>query len=205
MGTVSTGGAWLPSELTLHINAKEMVAILYALRSFVDKLENLHIRVLSDNTTAVSVVNKMGTMRSPDCNTVAQYIWQFCKIHNLWIICAHIPGAENVESDFELRKEYRQAEWMLSKKYFDQAIARFNFMPTLDCFASRINCQIAKYVSFRPDPYASYINAFSINWQDFKCYIFPLFSVIGRVLQKIRVDQATALCVFPHWPTRGGL
>ena len=75
-------------------------------------------------------------------------------------------------------------------------------MPNLDCFASRINCQIDKYVSFRPDPYASYINAFSINWQDFKCYIFPPFSVIGRVLQKICVDQATALCVFPHWPTQ---
>ena len=71
MGTVSTGGAWLPSELTLHINVKAMIAILYALRSFVDKLENLHICVLSDNTTAVSVVNKMGTMRSPECNTVA--------------------------------------------------------------------------------------------------------------------------------------
>ena len=74
MGTVSTGGAWLPSELTLHINM-EMIAILYALRCFDDKLKNLHIRVLSDNTTAVPVVNKMGTMWSPECTTVAQHIW----------------------------------------------------------------------------------------------------------------------------------
>ena len=74
MGTVSTRGAWLPSEFTLHINVKEMIAILYALRSFVDKLENLHIRVLSDNTTSVTVVNKMGTMWSPECNTVAQHM-----------------------------------------------------------------------------------------------------------------------------------
>ena len=55
------GGAWLPTEFDLHINVKEMIAIYYGLRSFLEHIQGLHIRVLSDNTTAVSVVNNMGT------------------------------------------------------------------------------------------------------------------------------------------------
>lgn len=43
---------------------------------------------------------------------------------------------------------------------------------------------------FEPDPHASYLDVFSLNWQDFTCYIFPPFSLIGKVLQKIR----NALC-----------
>ena len=35
-----------------------------------------------------------------------------------------------------------------------------------------------------------------------KPYIFPPFNLIGRILQKIRVDQTIALCVFPKWPSQ---
>ena len=86
---------------------------------------------------------------------------------------------------------------MLNRKYYLQAIEKFKFIPNLDCLASHTNCQIEKYVSLKPDSYASFINAFSINWQDFNFYVFPLFSVIGRLLQKICADKAMALCVFP--------
>ena len=202
MGNVSTGGAWLSGEISVHINVKEMIAIYYGLRSFIHNVTNVHVRVLTDNTTAVSVINNMGTTRSPECNIIAQKIWKFCKQHNTWITCAHIPGVENVQSDYESRKEYRQAEWMLNRDYYLQAIEKFEFEPDLDCFASRINCQTKMYASFKPDPYASFINAFSINWQDYKCYLFPPFSVIAQALQKLRVDKATALCVLPHWPTQ---
>ena len=44
-----------------------------------------------------------------------------------------------------------------------------------------------------------HVDAFTVNWHKFKHYIFPPFNLIGRILQKIRVDQTTALCVFPEW------
>ncbi len=91
---------------------------------------------------------------------------------------------------------------MLNRKHYSKAVEAFNFTPDIDCFASRINCQHKCYVSFRPDPYASFVDAFSINWTQHNCYVFPPFSMIGRVLQKIRIDKATVLCVFPHWPTQ---
>ena len=199
---MSTGGAWSPHEKDLHINCKEMLAIYFSLRSFCAHFHGLHIRVLSDNTTAISVLNKMGTVRSQQWNLIAQTVWQFCRDNKIWITCAHIPGKLNTEADTESRKEYKQAEWMLNSDIFEKAVQRFNFIPDLDCFASRINSQIPRYVSRMPDPYASFIDSFSINWSHFKCYIFPPFSLISRVLQKLRVDRATALCVFPRWTTQ---
>ena len=62
MENVSTGGAWTASEFEIH-NIKGMIAILYGLQSFVDKLFGKHVRVQCDNTTAVSVINNMGTTR----------------------------------------------------------------------------------------------------------------------------------------------
>ena len=120
----------------------------------------------------------------------------------MYITCAHIPGIDNVVADLESRREYKQGEWMLNKHIFHRAIAHFHFQPDIDCFASHGNAQLETYVSRQLDPYAAHIDAFSINWARYNPYLFPPFSLINRVLQKIRVDQATALCVVPRWTTQ---
>ena len=53
MGDVSTGGTWLPDEKLMHINVLELKEILLALKSFV-KTSQKHIKVMSDNTTALT-------------------------------------------------------------------------------------------------------------------------------------------------------
>ena len=202
LGTMPIGGMWTADQMDIHINVKEMLAILYALRSFVDILRGQHTRVLCDNTTAVFVLNKMGTTKSRECNDLAKSIWEFCKENDMFITCAHIAGKENVVADLASRREYKQAEWMLNKAIFQQAVRHFGFKPDIDCFATRANAQLETYVSRQSDPYATHIDAFSINWGKFNAYLFPPFSLINRVLQKIRIDQATALCVFPRWTTQ---
>ena len=91
---------------------------------------------------------------------------------------------------------------MLNEVLFEKAVHQFSFTPDIDCFASRVNTQSKIYASRRPDPYATHINGFSINWCQFNAYLFPPFSVIFKVLQKIRIDQAVVLGVFPRWPTQ---
>ena len=179
-----------------------MLAVYYAVHSFQALLTGKHIRVLCDNTTAVSIVNKMGTTHNAHCNSIARDIWHFCSQNDIWLTCTYIPGLENVSADRMSRKDYTQAEWMLTPKYFNLAIKRFKFIPNLDCFATRLNTHLPRYVSYYPDPYAFAIDAFSLNWQNYKCYLFPPFSLISRVLQKIRVDKVVALCIFPEWPTQ---
>ena len=47
--------------------------------------------------------------------------------------------------------------------------------PTIDLFASRINYQIDRYISWKLDPKALAIDAFSINWNTEFYYIFPFY------------------------------
>ena len=73
---------------------------------------------------------------------------------------------------------------------------------TIDLIASRTNCQVSKYIYWRLDPGAVAIDAFTINWNSLQFWCFPPFSLIPRVIKKIREDQATGLLVVPNWPTQ---
>ena len=75
-------------------------------------------------------------------------------------------------------------------------------MPDIDCFANRINTQLSKYISYRPDPNAYHVDAFSVSWKHFRCYLFPPFILIGRVLQKVQMENIVAMIVVPDWPSQ---
>ena len=91
---------------------------------------------------------------------------------------------------------------MLSKYYFRRL--GYTFMtPDIDLFASRLNFQIKQYCAWQPDPGAVAIDSFTLDWSEFNCvYVFPPFSVVGKALQKIETDRATAIVVVPDWPTQ---
>lgn len=82
------------------------------------------------------------------------------------------------------------------------AINKFKFTPEIDLFASRLNKQFTKYCSYRPDPEAAYIDAFSISWNNLKFYCFPPFSCILQTVQQVRQEHATGILVIPNWPTQ---
>ena len=76
------------------------------------------------------------------------------------------------------------------------------FVPDIDLFASRLNFQTKVYVSWSPDPGAWAVDAFSFCWKDFKPYIFPPFSLLGRVLLKLQKEEVSdAIIIAPWWPT----
>ena len=49
-----------------------------------------------DNTSAVGMINKMGSSKSEICNVSVFEVWQFCIKNNIWLTAAHIPGCKNV-------------------------------------------------------------------------------------------------------------
>ena len=76
------------------------------------------------------------------------------------------------------------------------------FVPNIDSFASRLNFQTSVYVSWCPDPGAWAVDAFSFCWREFKPYIFPPFSLLGRILMKLKMEEVSdALVIAPWWPT----
>ena len=144
----------------------------------------------------------MGSSHSETCNSIAYDILQFAISKNIWISASHIPGKLNVEADKESRKHETQTEWKLCRQAFEKAIQFFNVAPNIDLFASRLNYQIKPFVSYRPDPGALCINAFQMLWSPFFFYAFPPFSIMGKVLQKVVMDEAEGIVIVPDWPNQ---
>lgn len=195
------GGRWSIEESENHINVLELMAILFALKALVDRLENKHVKVLSDSTTAVCYVNNMGGIKSDKCDAVSRDIWFLCMSKGIWISCAHIPGVEN-EADTPSRQFKDNIEWELKNEVFEKICCIWK-KPDVDLFASRLNNKLPVYCSWRPDPGASYIDAFTTDWGKFDySYIFPPFSVLARCVRKIQTDKVKAVIIAPLWPTQ---
>ncbi len=186
LGETSSGGRWSPAESTQHINYLELLAALFALRLFHSTIQGKHVKLMIDNTTAVAVINNMGTCHSRDCHSVARQIWQFCANNNIWLTAAHIPGSQNVLADRESRHfQSQDKEWKLNSISLQNALDALKFQPEIDLFASRLNTQFALYCSYRPDPEATFVDAFSTSWADLKFYCFPPFSCLLQAVKKV--------------------
>ena len=116
---------------------------------------------------------------------------------------AHIPGKQNPVADFESQRNQREAEWRLNKAALQNAPSRLNIQPDIDLFASRINYLSPKYASYRLEPEAFAIDAFSLQWSKLDFYAVPPFSVIPAVLSKIEREEALGVVVLPDWPVQG--
>ena len=200
MNNVHTGGRWGAGECNNHINYLELLACFLALKSFCKEKSGIHVKIMMDSTTAVSYVNNMGGITSLKLDKLAKSIWLWCKQRNIWLTACHIPGKVN-EADFKSRKFDDQLEWMLDPSVFHEISNRFG-KPNIDLFASRLNRQIAVYCSWKPDPKAIFVDAFSIDWNVYYGYLNPPFSLLGRCVQKIREDGAECIVVAPVWPTQ---
>ena len=197
-----SNGHWSEEEQSLHINVKELTAAWFALKALAFEVRDKHIRLMLDNTTAVACVNNMGTNHSLLCDTVVRQIWGFCIERELWVSAAYIPGKLNVEADSESRKINLDAEWKLNTSLLKQATDILNYQPEIDLFATRLNCQYEKFVSYRPDPEAFRVDAFSMNWAELTWYAFPPFCLIPRVLRKISREKTTGVLAVPYWPSQ---
>ena len=67
-----TSGHWDSAEAALSINALELKAELFALQVFASDKCSLHVRLMMDNTTAVTRIYKMGTRYSNTCDRVTK-------------------------------------------------------------------------------------------------------------------------------------
>lgn len=187
------GGQWHQTEANMHINYLELKAIEFGLRIFAKN--NMHVQIMCDNTTAISYINKMGGIQSVDCDELSRSIWLWCKSRNILVSAAFIPGRDNKVADEKSRKFSDNTEWMLNTSIF-QAIVKAWYTPDVDLFASRINKQLNRYVSWKPDPFAEKIDVFTFRWNKGSYFIFPPFSVISKTLQKMHKDNATGILIF---------
>ncbi|KYM94552.1 hypothetical protein ALC62_14809 [Cyphomyrmex costatus] len=200
-GKSRTHGFWSPEEKQKHINFLELLAVFHALRCFASDLRNGNILLRVDNSTALSYINRMGSIKFPTLSNLARQIWMWCADRDLFVYASYIPSAQNIEADAESRVISEESEWALNQGYFSEIEAYFGPFD-VDLFATSINAKCTCFVSWLPDPLAFAVDAFSICWSGLYFYAFPPFILILRVLRKIISDKAEGVIVVPWWPAQ---
>ena len=198
---VPTQPLWTTEEQSKHIHELELLAVTFALKVFAPQLSEKHVKIFSDNTTAVFYINAKGGTKSPACNDITSEIWSWCIENKTWLTAAHIPGVQNTDADRESRIFNERTEWQLNPAVFSQ-IQTLWITSETDLFATRANRQLAMFASWKPDPEATYIDAFTFDSSKHKFYCFLPFSLISRCLRKVEMDQAEGTLIAPIWPTQ---
>ncbi|KAJ8980208.1 hypothetical protein NQ317_002221 [Molorchus minor] len=197
----STHGWWTTLDKKEHINVLELRAIFYGLRCFVGKT-NTNVLVRTDNTTALSYINRMGSVQHTHLNTLARKIWQWCEKREIRVFASYISSSDNWMADKESRTLSTDTEWSLSHHYFDKIVEKFG-CPDIDIFATSINTKCERYISWKRDPYAITTDAFTVCWNKEYFYAFPPFALVLRSIQKIINEKAEGILVSSTSPMEG--
>lgn len=178
----------------------EILAVFHALRSFASHLLGCDILLRVDNSTALSHINRMESIKFPHLSGLAREMW--CWYRDIFIYASYIPSVQNIEADAESRVISVKTEWSLDQSYFDR-IASFFGPFEIDLFASSINTKCPCFVCWLPDPLSWIaVDAFSLDWSKFFFYAFPPFILILKVIRKIITDRAEEVVVVAG-PTNG--
>ena len=97
---------------------------------------------------------------------------------NIELSASHIPGKEYELADIESRRNEITTEWKLDENIFIEINKHYSILPKIDLFASRINYQLKPFDSFRSEPEAITIDAFTFHWKIYcEFYSSPPFCI----------------------------
>uniref|UniRef100_A0ABD2WJK2 Tyr recombinase domain-containing protein n=2 Tax=Trichogramma kaykai TaxID=54128 RepID=A0ABD2WJK2_9HYME len=184
-------GFWDDQEKNQHINFLELQAAYLVLKEFSKFDKNCQILIRIDNLVAISYINKMGGIKYDYLNEITRKIWIWCMKRNIWLFAEYVASKEN-PADKDSRIKNADTEWELSNEAFNQIVRKLG-KPDMDLFASNENKKCSNFCSWQRDPQAYVINAFTTNWSRWFWYAFPPFSLIAKVLKKIREEQCTGI------------
>ena len=169
---------------------------------FLPSLQGLAVSVFCDNSTAVSYLRKEGGTRSPFLNSLAQEILRWTESHSIRLLPQFIPGSLNVLADSLSRPhQLPHTEWSLHPEVF-RSLSRL-WPVQIDLFATSANRQCCLFFSPFRDPLAAGTDAFLHCWDGLQAYAFPPWSILPKVLAKLRVSPGLELTLIaPYWPQR---
>ena len=200
LGDLHLSGLWSPLCSKFSINQRELLAILFAIRGFLPHLRGQTVAVYSDNSTALAYLRKQGGTRSSSLNEVAQVLLRLCEDQSVRLLPQFIPGHLNVLADsLSRRSQVLGSEWTLCHPAFTDLLRRWP--ATIDLFATAMTRRLPVYFSPMFDPMSAGTDAMLQSWDSLQAYAFPPFSLLPRVLAKVRSFRNLELTlVAPFWP-----
>ncbi len=121
----AASGLWTGPRLLWHINCLELWAVHLALRQFRPLLLGKHVLVRTDNTAAVSYINRLGGIRSHRMSQLARHLllWSHTQFKSLRAVL--IPGQLNRAADALSRQLTFPGEWRLHPEMIRLIWSRF--------------------------------------------------------------------------------
>ena len=203
MGDSKISGTWTLTDRKLHINCLEFKAVTFALQHWAPLLQGRQVMVATDNSTVVSYINKQGGTRSSTLLRLTVDLFLWLESRGIIVRARHIPGCLNVIADHLSRPNQPiLTEWSLHPEIVSR-IFRVWGTPEVDKFATLSKSQLPRFMSPVPEPRALAVDALSQDWQGKSMYMFPLFPLLDKVMQKLRSTQvAEVILVAPWWPSQ---
>ena len=202
LGHHTASALWSRVEVPLSINAKELLAVRRGLLHFQSSLVGKTVSVFCDNSTVVAYLRKEGGTRSPFLNSLAQGILRWSESLAIRLAPQFILGSLNVLADTLSRPhQLPHTEWPLNQDMF-RSLSHL-WPVQINLFATSENRQCSIFFSPFWDPLAAGTDEFLRSWDGLQAYAFPPWSIIPRVLAKLRESRGTELTlVAPYWPQR---
>ena len=210
MGDSQISGTWTRTDRKLHINCLELNAVVSALKHWAQVLQGHQVMIATDNSTVVSYtdnstvvsyINKQGGTHSPTllCLTVELLLW--LEAQNIIVRARHIPGCLNVIADhLSHPNQPISTEWSLHPKIVKRIFGLWG-TPKVDMLVTMSNSHLPWFMSPIPEPQALAVDALSQDWQGRSMYMFPLFPLLKKVIQKLRsIQTAEVILIAPWWP-----
>ena len=182
----------------------ELLAVKLALLTYLKDQTRKIIHLQIDNMTALSYLVKMGGgggTRNQELIQISKEIWDFLLSRQITITAEYLPSSLNVIADWESRNHVDPSDWMLDPQVFVRLV-EVRGLPEMDLFASCLNHQLEKYISWRPDPNSVGTDALQHRWDNLYCYAFPPFCLVAKILKKVAQEGAVLLLVTPTWQTQ---
>ncbi|XP_040264037.1 uncharacterized protein LOC120979380 [Bufo bufo] len=114
---ITTGGGWSEIETGFHINALELLAGSFAIKSFTRDTARSCIQLRMDNVSAVRYINGMGGTRSTILSRLAKDFWDYCLFKELVVLAEYLPGVHNIHADWSSRHLSDSSDWQLDPEH----------------------------------------------------------------------------------------
>ena len=204
-------GVWEGEFRDWHINRLELRAVQLTLVHFQERLRGSSVLIRADNTTTCAYINRQGGTRSPDLCLQSWQLFLWAIQYRVELRAAYLPGLHNVHADSlsrqgHLQRRQResrldQREWSLKTEVVQAVFLRLG-EPQIDLFATFQNKQCPVFCALEQGHGVFCTDGLTVDWRRIYGYAFPPFSLIHRVLAKLRLEEATILLIAPRWPGR---
>ena len=122
-----------PDIHSLHINHKEMAAIVVAARRWGTQWEGKQVTVFTDNQTAMHIINR-GTSANPRVMELIRELFWLSVIYNFSLSASYLKGEHNIFADTVYR--LGSNSWLLQWALLNQVVFS---TPDIDAFVNQLH------------------------------------------------------------------